>query len=398
VVLLGIAAYLYFSGKFESRTGSAGRIGTQGDEFRNAAIAFAGAPQEWPVFHGNSALTGYVDSYLPDNPNVLWKFNTSEKLPIKSSPVIGAGMVFVGSFDNSLYALNFKDGLPVWKVETGATIEGTPCYADGKVFVGSYDKFLYCFDARDKGKELWKFETGDTIKGGPNYISGPPFSSPKVIAGSYDNNLYCIDAQTGRKDWSFGTTNFINGTPALAGGKTVFGGCDGLLHVINLADGNEIKSIPAGAYIAASAAMDGDMAYVGHHENEFLAIDLQKGDVIWRFKSPSDQPFMSSPALTKDLVLVGCDDKMLHCLKRADGKPLWSFTAKGKITSSPVIAKDRVLFGDERGRVYLLALNDGAQIWTYEIGAPVDTTAAMANNVFIFGADDGSVTAFGKKE
>ncbi len=35
--------------------------------------------------------------------------------------------------------------------------------------------------------------------------------------------------------------NYINGSPAIADGQAVFGGCDGMLHVISLADGKQVK-------------------------------------------------------------------------------------------------------------------------------------------------------------
>ena len=44
--------------------------------------------------------------------------------------------------------------------------------------------------------------------------------------------------------------NYINGAPAVAGDTCVFGGCDGLLHVVRLASGQQDKAIEAGAYIA----------------------------------------------------------------------------------------------------------------------------------------------------
>ena len=72
------------------------------------------------------------------------------------------------------------------------------------------------------------------------------------LVGSYDSNLHCVDAATGKAVWTHGTDNYINGSPAVAEGQTVFGGCDGLLHVIELGEGKQVKEIEAGAYIAAS--------------------------------------------------------------------------------------------------------------------------------------------------
>ena len=61
----------------------------------------------------------------------------------------------------------------------------------------------------------------------------------------------------GRSNWVYETGNYINGSPAVADGRTVFGGCDGLLHVISLADGKQVKEIEAGAYIAGFGGAGG---------------------------------------------------------------------------------------------------------------------------------------------
>ena len=67
-----------------------------------------------------------------------------------------------------------------------------------------------------------------------------------MLVGSYDFKLHCVDAATGRSNWVYETGNYINGSPAVANGQAVFGGCDGLLHVISLADGKQVKEVEAG--------------------------------------------------------------------------------------------------------------------------------------------------------
>src|SRR6185436_11654222 len=121
--------------------------------------------------------------------------------------------------------------------------------------------------------------------------------------------------------------------PAVAGGQTVFGGCDAVLRVISLADGTQVKEIEAGAYIAASAAVADGKAYFGHYENEFLCFDLNKGEKVWSYRD-KNFPYFSSPAVTSDRVIFGGRDKMLHCLQRDTGTNVWSFATRGKVDSS----------------------------------------------------------------
>jgi len=192
------------------------------------------------------------------------------------------------------------------------------------------------------------------------------------------------------------TGNYINGAPAVADGQTVFGGCDAILHVINLADGQKVKEVEAGAYIAGSVALDGGRAYFGHYENEFLCIDIVKGERVWTFKD-RNFPYFASPAVTAELVVFGGRDKRLRCVNRADGKPRWAFTTQGKVDSSPVIVGDRVVAGSDDGRVYIVSLADGKELWHYDIGEAITASAAVASGRIVVGSEDGSVYCFGAK-
>src|SRR5262249_5697524 len=149
--------------------------------------------------------------------------------------------------------------------------------------------------------------------------------------------------------------NYINGSPAISDGRTVFGGCDALLHVISLGDGKQEKEVEAGAYIAGSGGLSDGGGYFGQFWNGFLCVDLNEGKQAWAFRD-RNFPYFSSPAVTKERVVFGGRDKMLHCVKKEDGSALWSFATRGKVDSSPVVCGDKVVVGSDDGRVYLVAL------------------------------------------
>ena len=395
---------------------------------------------DWPMFRGGPALTGIASGNLPAQPGLLWTFKSQG--PVKSSPAIVGGRVFVGSDDHMLYALNLADGKKIWSFPTGDAVESSPLVLGGKVFVGSSDANLFALDAND-GRPLWKYATGDKILGAPNWfvtritrkseldslaprgtngervgergslknVTSSPRPSPpsgeerekipspaefktNILVGSYDFKLHCVDAATGRSNWVYETSNYINGSPAIADGQAVFGGCDAVLHIISLADGKQLKEVEAGAYVAGSVALADGRAYFGHFENQFLCVDLNSGEKVWTFRD-RDFPFFSSPAVIGDQVLVGGRDKRLHCLNRADGRRVWSFAARGKVDSSPVVCGDKVAVGSDDGRLYLVSLKDGHELWSYEVGQPLDSSPAVADGKIVIGSNDGSVYCFG---
>ena len=107
----------------------------------------------WPMFHHDLAHTGYSTSSPPNLNVTLWKYQTAAG--IFSSPTIEAGVVYFGSEDKVIYAINSDTGVQVWNYTTGGGVDSSPAVSNGKVFVGSYDGSLYALDA-STGKILYQ--------------------------------------------------------------------------------------------------------------------------------------------------------------------------------------------------------------------------------------------------
>ncbi|HYL27507.1 MAG TPA: PQQ-binding-like beta-propeller repeat protein, partial [Candidatus Nitrosotalea sp.] len=77
-----------------------------------------------------------------------------------SSPAVAGGVVYAGSGDHNVYALDAATGRLRWKFATANVVHASPAVAGGTVFIGSWDRYLYALDARS-GALKWKFATGD---------------------------------------------------------------------------------------------------------------------------------------------------------------------------------------------------------------------------------------------
>jgi eukaryotic-like serine/threonine-protein kinase len=77
-----------------------------------------------------------------------------------SSPAIERGVVYFGSGDGNVYAVDAASGAMKWKFQTGDVVHASPALADGTVYIGSWDTFFYALDATT-GKEKWRYKTGE---------------------------------------------------------------------------------------------------------------------------------------------------------------------------------------------------------------------------------------------
>jgi len=377
----------------------------------------------WPMFRGEQNHSGRAEGDLPDSMVLLWKFKTSGE--VKSSPAIRLagkpsidnGLVFVGSADANIYAIELENGHQVWAYKTGDVVEAGPCVVESSVFVGSSDDFLYALDAKT-GQLKWKYQTGGKIMGAANWAFSPDGRGIWILVGSYDNKLHCVDSANGEVVWTYETGSYVNGSPAVSEGKIAFGGCDARIYVVSVSDGKMLTQIDSGSYIAGSAALVEGRVYVGNYDNVLICGDIATGEVVWKYTGGTS-PIFSSPAVGQGdrpkagsigpasggldgikpafggVVVFGCRDKRVHCVNRDNGEVVWTFQTSGEVDSSPVVCGDKVVVGSEDGRLYMIRLSDGKQLWSYEIGQPITSSPAVAGGMVVVGSDDGFVYAFG---
>jgi outer membrane protein assembly factor BamB len=130
------------------------------------------------------------------NLGLKWRFKTGDT--IWSSPAVVDGVVYVGSLDHHLYALDADTGHKLWSFTAGDLVQTSPAVANGIVYFGSWDDNVYALNAHT-GKLLWKFVTGGHV------LSSPTVAEGVVYVGSWDGNLYALNAKTGARLWSYQT-------------------------------------------------------------------------------------------------------------------------------------------------------------------------------------------------
>jgi outer membrane protein assembly factor BamB len=363
------------------------------DNARPAAPAGADAGKEkpgrdWTVFRGDALQDGVTAAALPDELEVLWTFTGKEAF--EATVAISRGVVYAGCYDENLYALRLSDGKLLWQEKIGP-VKAAPSVYRGAVYVGTEDGTLFCLDA-ESGKKRWSFETGGEITGGVN------FAGDRVLFGSYDGFLYCLTTD-GKVTWKVKTEGPVNGAPAVAGTRTFVAGCDSHVHVIDLVKGTKLRAIDLEGQAAATAAVRGDLLYVGTMTNEVKAIDWAAGNVAWTYqpKGRADA-FYSSAAVTDRLVVVGSRDKKVHALDRKTGQLVWTAATGRKVDSSPVVAGSRVYVGSMDGSLYVLDLGAGTRRQKLELGRGISASPAVADGRLVIGTTDGVLYCLGKKK
>ena len=168
--------------------------------------------------------------------------------------MVSNGVVYVGSYDGNLYAIDAVTGMEKWRfaVKRGtypSSIYSSPAVSNGVVYVGGGMSYkLYAIDAVT-GKEKWRFAIQMTF----DHESSPVVSNGVVYIGSYDNNLYAIDAVTGMEKWRFKTGGWVSSSPAVSNGVVYVGSVDGNLYAVG--------EVPTSQVTPSTTALDTIRSY-----------------------------------------------------------------------------------------------------------------------------------------
>ena len=335
----------------------------------------------WPMFQHDIRHTGHSPYGKSGNWfKEKWKFEIDSL--IYSSPSIDEnGIIYIGSFNYHLYAIN-PDGTLKWRYKTGGNIQSSPAIADdGTIYMGSDDGKLYAFNSNgtlkwrieiggwstppvidedgiiytsstngkiyavyQNGTKKWNYQTGDMI-----YSSCVLDNLGIVYCGSHDGYMYAIYSNNGTMKWRYGTGTYCGGAGATVGddGTIYFGDLLGYLHAVN-PDGTRRwrRDLLYNIYTSPSITEEGNII-VGNYMGYIYSFNSDNGSQNWKFEAEKYESISSSPVIDKYGIIYFGDSIGWFYALNPDGKLKWKFKTLDAIYPSAAI--------DENGTIYISA-------------------------------------------
>jgi outer membrane protein assembly factor BamB len=248
---------------------------------------------------------------------MVWKFGTGGI--VRSCPSISNEIVYIASDDGFVYAIHAKDGGPAWKTDIGNAYpheervnlgtspspsgfdyrQSSPVFADGLIYVGSFDGNVYALDAND-GKVVWKFKTGAKVRATPTIFNGV------VYIGSWDGKSYALEAKTGKPLWYAPVQGQVQSTALVVDGMVITASRKASVQALDLQTGELVWEYSYGPnlWVESSPRLAGDKIIIGSSgSNTILGIDYKTGELAWMFSAGSFT--WSTPLPIDDTVYIG---------------------------------------------------------------------------------------------
>ena len=312
----------------------------------------------------------------------LWFFECEDE--IRGTPTVEAGIIYIGAYDNNLYALDATKGLFLWKFATKGGIVTKPVLADNTIYFGSEDNKLYAVQART-GKSLWDYSTGGPIRCSPKVAEG------HIFIGSDDGNLYAINSSTFQKSWAIKTDGAVRSSPFLTKDLLYFG-CEANEFICSDYRGSIKWRYNTKRPVTSSPTVADGIVYFASLDSNFYALDAKSGWVIWRFRM--NKGSVSSPSLVENQIFFGSADNYLYCVDKSSAREIWRFKCDHQVSGSPLVYKDAIYCGTANGSFYCIDYKTGRQRWKFYSGGPITGAATAFNDVIYIGSTDHKVYAF----
>jgi outer membrane protein assembly factor BamB len=287
----------------------------------------------------------------------------------------------------------------------GVVIYGTPVISQDLVYVGTYNGRVYALNSVT-GALRWVYprEVNETVGA---IVGSLVLDSDVIYFGSSNGKVYALEATTGDYKWEFETGDRIGTSPVVSEGVIYFGSYDRKLYAISSQDGKALwrqpKDLPAA--MCSSPVVSGDSIYFGAFDRNLYAVNKNDGTDKWQQPFPGGNWFWADPLVKDNTIYAACLDGKLYAIDAVTGKQLWPspFIADKAIVSRPVIIGDLLVAVSESGSMYLIDAVSGIQKGktiqirkdkdtpTTEVRAPLyaseSTVYAHASNNYVYAID-----------
>jgi len=321
---------------------------------------------------------GKVSAKRLDSGQTIWErkvkpVNRSDKtVAIKGAGIaVADDLVYVTTGFGGVYALNMRDGTPIWYYEATNPVRIAPTIDNNILFVQTIANELIALEA-SSGKELWHYESeseATTMIGG----ASPAYDSEQdlLVAAFSNGELRAFKASTGsplwadwlyssRKSTPLATINTIKANPVIAGNVVFAAGQTNLLTAIDIRTGTRLWQ--RDLTVSDQPWVSGNYLFAVANNSDLIAIDNATGNILWSTKIPlgaekddKSGAFLSGPILTDNRLLVTTSTGYAFAVSPYTGKILSYIDLEQPIETAPIVA-DGIL---------LLTTND-AEIYAYK--------------------------------
>ncbi len=320
-------------------------------------------------------------SSIPSSIKAIWAAETEDE--IRGTPMLSNGTLYVGSYDNNLYAFDAATGEAKWKYASDGGITGKAASFENNIYFGSEDKRLHVVSSRS-GKVVWTHYTDGPVRSSPRIAQGHAF------IGSDDGFLHAVNTSTGRLSWKVDVGSPVRSTPFVTEEYAFFGSEAGDFTCVDFR-GDTRWRFKAKRAITSSPIVAEESVIFTSMDGTLYALEAKSGWAIWRFRLGKGS--ISTPFVDDNLIYVGAADNVIYCVDMRSAKEIWRYETEHQVAGSPIIHQGALYCGSVDSHLYCLDAKNGHLRWKFETGGAITGNPIAHEDMIFIGSTDKSIYA-----
>ena len=263
-------------------------------------------------------------------------------------------------------ALNVADGSQIWKVRPAGPLRGSPTISNGNVYVMTQDNQIYALSMVD-GSVQWN-EAGTLGLAGIFGVAAPAAGQGTVVAGYSSGELTAYRYENGRTLWndalartsistSVATLSDIDADPVIDRGRVFALGQGGRMAAYELVTGQRVWELNIAGI--ATPVVAGEWVFVLTDDAKLLCIARPNGKVRWisqlasfRNEEKKKDPInWTGPVLAGNRLIVASTQGDVMSISPGEGSSQTLFELDDGVSLPPIVAGGMLYILDDGGRI-----------------------------------------------
>ena len=314
---------------------------------------------------------GMIHAFDAKTGAVLWRYRMEVEGNLTSAAFGGGASidgerVYATNGVGEVVALDAATGSQLWKVQPAGPLRGSPTIAFGQVYVMTQDNQIFALDIND-GSLVWQ-EGGSATQAGVFGVAAPAAGQGTVIAGYSSGELSAYRYENGRTLWAdalartsisteVGSLSDIDADPIIDSGRVYALGQGGRMAAYELLTGQRIWELSLAGI--STPAIAGEWIFTLTDDARLLAIARSTGRVRWmtqlqRYRDEEDREgaiFWTGPALAGNQLWVASSEGLLYKVSTGEGSAQLHADLDQPVSLPPVVADSMLYILDDSGRI-----------------------------------------------
>jgi outer membrane protein assembly factor BamB len=278
-----------------------------------------------------------------------------------------AGKLYATNGVGDVKAVNAETGEVIWKVKPAGPMRGSPTIAFGQLFVMTQDNQIISLNIND-GSLMWD-ESGSNTQSGVFGVAAPAAGQGTIVAGYSSGELSAYRYENGRTLWSdalartnisttVGSITDIDADPIIDSGRVYALGQGGRMAAYELVTGQRIWELNLAGI--STPAIAGEWIFTLTDDARLLAISRSSGRVRWitqlqRYKDEEDNKgpiFWTGPVLAGGHLWVASSRGEMWKVSAGEGSASMFADIGQPVSLPPLVADGMLYLMDDAGTIH----------------------------------------------